>query len=123
MCISMDRFALQKSRWYAAEIIGEEFGSEIRSYSPIRVDEITPKGNRKFELKFYHANYPEGVRNKVYELQTLERNKNFVLARSSFHQPTRWLLIYAITTEWLNNHFGVARDEVLNVETWLERNA
>ncbi|WP_336365469.1 hypothetical protein [Marinobacter sp. C2H3] len=119
----MDRFALKKSRWYAAEIIGEEFGAEIRSYSPIRVDEITPRGNRRFEVQFYHANYPEGVRNKVYELQTLERSKNFVLARSSPHQPTRWLLIYAITAEWLNKHFGVAKDEVLDVETWLERNA
>lgn len=119
----MERFALQKNRWYAAEIIGEEFGAEIRSYSPIRVDEITPKGGRRFELQFYHANYPEGVRNKVYELQTLERSNNFILARSSTHQPVRWFLIYAITSEWLNINFGVASDDRLNVEAWLERNA
>ena len=119
----MYRFELQKDHWYAVEIIGEEFGAEIRSYSPIRVDEITPKGSRNFELQFYHANYPEGVRNKIYKLRTLERNKNFILAKSFSHQSTRWLLIYAITTEWLNKHFGVAIDEVFNVETWLERNA
>lgn len=119
----MDRFALKKNRWYAAEIIGEEFGAEIRSYSPIRVEGITPVGGRKFELQFYHLNYPEGVRHKVYELQTLERNKNFVLVRSSTHQPLRLVLIYTNTFEWLNRHFGVRVDEGLDVETWLERKA
>lgn len=119
----MDRFALQKHRWYAAEIIGEEFGADIRSYSPIRVDGLTPKGSRTFEMDFYHANYPEGVRQKSYRLQTLERNRNFILARSSTHQPTRWFLVYSITFEWLNTHFNVAIDRKIDVETWLERNA
>ena len=119
----MERFALEKHRWYAAEIIGEEFGAEIRSYSPIRVDGITPKGGREFELQFYHANYPEGVRDKVYELQTLERNKNFILARSSSHNPVRWFVIYSITLEWLHKHFGVVAREGLDVKTWLEQNA
>jgi hypothetical protein len=89
----MNRFVLQRNRWYAVEIIGAEFGAEIRSYSPIRVDDITPKGNRRFELQFYHANYPEGVRNKIYELQTLDRNENFILARSVSHKSPRWLLM------------------------------
>lgn len=118
----MDRFSLQKNCWYAAEIIGEEFGSEIRSYSPIRVEKITLKGTRKFDLNFYHANYTEGVRDKVYEFQTVERNKHFVLARSTSDQPVRWFLIYAISSDWLNKHFGIATDEGLDVETWLERN-
>jgi hypothetical protein len=119
----MNKFVLQKNRWYAAEIIGEEFGAEIRSYSPIRVDNLKPKGNRKFELQFYHANYPEGVRQKVYELQTLERNRCFLLARSTSHQPVRWFLIYPITSDWLNKHFDIATDEGLDAEMWLERNA
>lgn len=119
----MERFTLQKHRWYAAEIIGEEFGAEIRSFSPIRVEDIAPKGDRKFELHFYHANYPEGVRDKVYELQTLERNKNFILARSSSLHPVRWFLIYPVTLEWLNKHFGVADLTGSDVQTWLERNA
>ena len=118
----MDRFALQQTRWYAAEIIGDEFGADIKSYSPIRVDEIKPKGARKFELQFYHANYPEGARQKVYELQTLERNENFILARSVSHVPSRWLLIYAITPNWLNRHFGAAIDQRADVDAWLERN-
>lgn len=119
----MDRFALQEHDWDAAEIIGEEFGVEIKSYSPIRIEGITPKGGRKFGLQFYHANYPEGVRDKVYELQMVERNKKFILARSSSHHPIRWFLFYSITLEWLNGHFGMAAGEGLDVETWLELNA
>ena len=61
----MDRLSLEPGHWYAAELLGEEFGTEIRSYSPIRVEEITPQGGRRLSLAFYHANYPEGVRSKV----------------------------------------------------------
>ena len=38
----MDRLSLEPGHWYAMELLGEEFGTEIRSYSPIRVEEITP---------------------------------------------------------------------------------
>lgn len=119
----MDRFTLKRSHWYAAEIIGEEFGSKIRSRSPIRVEEITPKGGRNFELSFYHANYPEGTRNKVYQLQTLERNRHFIFAQSRSHQPIRWMLIHSVTVEWLQTHFSISIGEGLDVETWLQRNA
>lgn len=119
----MARFRLQQRRWYAAEIIGEEFGREIRSYSPIRVERVTPKGGRTFEVSFYHANYPEGVRQKEYELLTLERNNVFILARSTSHQPVRWFLIHEVTFEWLERHFDIANEAGLDVEAWLERNA
>lgn len=118
----MNRFTLQRSHWYAAELIGEEFGSKIRSHSPIRVDEITPKGGRNFELSFYHANYLEGARNKVYQLQTLERNRHFIFARSLSHQPSRWMLIHPVSAEWLRTHFRISIGEDLDVETWLQRN-
>lgn len=119
----MDRFTLVPHRWYASELIGEEFGSSIRSYSPIRVDQITPNGGRKFSLAFYHANYPEGVRDKVYDLQTLERNSFFILARSTSHDPGRLMLIHTITAGWLRQHFGVAMLETDDVQGWLTRNA
>ena len=68
------RFTLRERFWYAVEFIGEEFGDQIRSYSPIRVDEVVCEnsGRRLFSLSFYHANYPEGVRDKCYTLQTIE---------------------------------------------------
>ena len=120
---SMDRFSLEPGRWYATELLGQEFGSEIRSYSPIRVEALTPRGGRRFSLAFYHANYPEGVRDKAYELETLERNAAFILARSTAHTPARLMLIYGVTSAWLTEHFGVVVPESEDPQEWLARNA
>jgi hypothetical protein len=122
----MSRFTLTPRRWYAAEFIGEEFGDEIRSDSPIRVDAVEPanSGQRTFTLAFYHANYPEGVRDKRYELKTIERTSTFLLARSLEHKPARLLLIYEITWEWIERHFGRNADrDRSDVQRWLSGNA
>lgn len=119
------RFTLERNQWYAAEFLGEEFGKDIRSYSPIKVYSFIPlkNGSRQFELTFYHANYPEGVRDKTYTLKTLERNRQFILAKSTSHKPARLLLIYTISTEWLIHHFDIRIEEGETAESWLERNA
>ena len=119
----MDRLSLEPGHWYAAELLGEEFGDEIRSYSPIRVEEIRPRGGRRFSLAFYHANYPEGVRDKVYELETIERNATFILARSREHSPSRLMLIYTVTRAWLQEHFGATVAESEDLQAWLATNA
>lgn len=119
----MERFSLEPNCWYAAELFSEEFGSAVRSYSPIRIDRVTPKGGRKFELAFYHANYPEGVRDKVYDLETVERNRYFAIVRSVSHEPARFMLIYCVTTDWLLCHFGVTVRDGEDAQTWLTRNA
>jgi len=104
------RFTLRPGHWYAAELIGDEFSAtdDFRSYSAIRVDSVVPvkSGHRHFDLGFYHTNYPEGVRDKTYSLQTLERGESFILARSLDHTPSRILLIYNISWPWLRLHFG-----------------
>lgn len=119
------KFTLTPRRWYAAELIGDEFGPTLRSYSPIRIEAVSPKrtGMGVFELRFYHANYPEGVRGKTYTLQTLERGSRFLLAKSTGHKPHRFLLIYEITADWLRQHFGAEILADTDVETWLNRNA
>jgi hypothetical protein len=119
----MARFTLEARKWYAAEIFGEEFGENIRSYSPIRIDQITPKGDRRFSIAFYHANYPEGVREKTYDLETIERNANFVLARSVGHKPARIMLFYAVTISWVAQRFNIDLSGVKDVQDWLTRNA
>lgn len=119
----MDRLSLEPGHWYAMELLGEEFGDDIRSYSPIRVEEITPRGGRRFSLAFYHANFSDGVRGKVYELKTLERSKTFILARSLSHSPTRLMLIHTVTREWLKEHFGITVEESEDLQAWLARNA
>ncbi|MEW9797084.1 hypothetical protein [Alteromonas sp. CYL-A6] len=123
--LNHERFTLSENQWYAAEIIGEEFESEIRTYSPIKVYRLDRKksGRSLFSLHFYHANYPEGVRDKVYELQTVERTRSFILAKTTERPMTRYLLIYSIDGDWLHKHFGVELDRTVRVDEWLERNA
>ncbi len=120
---AIDRMSLEPGYWYAMELLGEEFGDEIRSYSPIRVEEITAHGGRRFSLAFYHANYPEGVRSKAYELETLERNRAFILARSASHRPIRLLLIHTVTRAWLKEHFGISVADSEDIQAWLTSNA
>jgi hypothetical protein len=116
-------FTLTPGRWYAAEIIGDEFGIGLRHYSPIRVDAISPKhpGQRAFDLWFYHANYPPGVRTKMYTLRMLERGERFLLAQSTYHTPPRFLLVYELTAAWLRDHFRIEVPEQSDVGTWLNR--
>lgn len=122
------RFTLLPGGWYAAEFIGDEFSSseEFRSHSAIRVDSVAPaqSGQRRFELSFYHANYPEGVRDKVYTLQTLERGEYFILARSVDHTPARLLFIYDISWLWLRSHFGIEHpSHTDDISRWLSNHA
>jgi hypothetical protein len=121
------RFTLEIGRWYAAEIIGDEFAKEgMRSYSPLRVDAVKPLGGakRQFELHFYHLNYPEGVRDKVYTMQTLERGHYYLLVRSTDHNPARVFLIYEISWEWIEKHFRkLPNEQEPDIQRWLTGNA
>ncbi len=116
-------FTLTPGRWYALEMVGDEFSPVLRHLSPIRVDAVSPKhiGERVFDLWFYHANYPAGVRTKMYTLQTLERGEQFLLAKSLYHAPPRLLLVYELTAEWLREHFRVELPAWSDVDTWLNR--
>ena len=117
-------FTLVPGRWYAAELIGDDFGEALRSYSPIRVDGIKPLGTGTGELllEFFHANYPQGVQAKSYRLQMVERQTRFLLGRSLGHTPTRLLLVYEPTWEWLNEHFGLATDDPsIELQTFMQR--
>jgi hypothetical protein len=117
------RFTLTPGRWYAMEMVGDEFTPLLRHHSPIRVDAISPKriGQRVFDLWFYHANYPPGVRTKMYTLQTLERGEQFLLAKSMYHTPLRFLLVYELTADWLWEHFRMELPARSEVDTWLSR--
>ena len=115
-------------RWYAVELIGDDMplspdGGFARS--PIRVDSVTPRksGKRLFELAFYHANYPEGVRDKVYSLETIERGERFILAKSTEHDPVRMLLIHELTHEWLRTYCKIGpANPGDDVQVWCSRN-
>ncbi len=62
---SLQRFTLLPQRWYAMELWNDDLsGVPFQSPSPIRVESVRPlkTGRNELELDFYHANYPEGVR-------------------------------------------------------------
>jgi len=119
------RFTLRSGEWYACEFIGDEYDQDKCSYSPIKIQQIEPckTGKREVVLSFYHANYPEGVRDKKYRLQTIERGETFLLAKSLDHSPSRLLQIYKISSDWISNHFGINCPNDIDVNNWLERNA
>ncbi|WP_339907206.1 hypothetical protein [Symmachiella dynata] len=120
----MQRYTLKPGTWYACELIGDEFGEDKCSYSPIKIQRVQPgkSGNRRLHLHFHHANYSEGVRDKVYELTTVERGASFLLAKSATHEPPRYLQIYDITPEWVARHFPQHRPDE-DIQGWLERHA
>ena len=117
------RFTLHPERWYACELIGDEFDEDICSYSPIKIlslDTSAP-GSRTLRLEFYHANYPEGVRDKVYNLRTIERCENFMLVKSLDHSPIRIMQIYEINYDWITRHFPKLRPDRNSLQAWLDQ--
>ena len=120
-----DQFTLRDGYWYAAEFIDEQFAPEFRSYSPIRIHSmtVTNPNRQRFTLAFYHANYPEGVRDKEYTLQTIEWSRTFLLARSIEHSAARLLLVHPISWEWVTKHFRVDfQAECPNIQDWCSAN-
>lgn len=118
------RFTLESNHWYACEFIGNEFQEDLCSYSPIKILAIEPlkKSNRLLRIVFYHANYPEGVREKSYTLQTMERGERFLLAKSVEHSPVRLLQIYDISREWIVRHFSEMNPDSNDLQGWMDRN-
>lgn len=117
-------FTLKQGIWYACKFIGDEFDDDRCSYSPIRVNEMSPlkSGRGMFRLAFYHATYPEGVRDKNYELEMLERGSRYLLAISKKHHPARVLMIYEIDWAWMNRHFSSYGTSSDDIQKWLSRN-
>ncbi len=100
------------------ELISPEFGPDIRRYSPIRVDKVALVGNgsRRFDLSFFHAAYPEGVQDKVYSIQTIQRSDHFLIGQVV--NTHRLVLFLALSDTWLNQHFD---DHSLNYLRGLQK--
>jgi|GEM_PF-1350124 hypothetical protein len=101
----MSRFTLEPRKWYAMEILGPEFGENVRHCSPIEVHSLKPAGGGKrcLDLTFYHAAYSVGVQNKTFTLQTIKRSKHFLLA--SVVGTERLALFMELTDDWLKKNF------------------
>ena len=110
---------LEPRRWYAAEFIQDGPDGMFRSPSPILVHALRPLGTGRglMYLHFRHANYPEGVQNKEYELQVLHRVSTYMFARQTKVDFDRSLLIFALQWGWLKTHFGLDPGEC-DVQDW-----
>jgi hypothetical protein len=115
------RFTLERDNWYAMEIISPEFGADVRAYSPVKVYGVSPYGGgkRRFELEFFHANYPAGVQQKTYVVETIGRKKNYLLGRVI--DSERIILIFALTEEWLDKHFSIPPGSDESISARMER--
>lgn len=105
----MPRFALHPHAWYAMEFV---FRSAERHFSPIWLEEITPlkTGNGMLRLVFFHANYPEGVQDKAYDLQVVQRFERHLIAlRRSDGVADATVILEPITREWCTQHFPQMR--------------
>ena len=84
------------------------FPSAVRHFSPIWVEEITPlkTGVGMLRLRLFHANYPEGVQDKVYDLRVVQRFDGHLLAlRRSDGREDATVILESITREWFVHHF------------------
>ena len=100
-------FMLQSKKWFAMEHI---FADAHRHYSPVWIENVNPlpSGKGVLELTFFHANYPEGVQGKIYQVRVLQRMPAYLVgARQELDGSTRGTLIFeVITPEWMALHFS-----------------
>ena len=91
-----------------------------RHHSPIWVSRVAPKkrGKGLLRIEFYHANYPEGVRDKGYDLKVLHRDIGYLLAMrvDEKQKPLGTMILETATLEWMERTFpdvaGTITDEM-----------
>ena len=74
----LTHFPLIEGAWYEMAVI--DGGEEMPS--PIRVDAVNRWPRGRLRLGFYHADYPEGVRDKVCELRLRAESATGLKAKS-----------------------------------------
>jgi hypothetical protein len=52
----------------------------------------------------------------------IERGERYLLLKSLDHNPTRFLQIYGINSEWITKHFPGLDPDRDDVQTWLNDN-
>lgn len=100
-------FTLTAGAWYGMEYL---FSNGGRHYSPIWISDITPlkTGRGALRVRFYHANYSEGVRDKEYDLTVVHRAEVFLLGVRIDEEGTSMapVILQAISQDWLRQHFA-----------------
>jgi hypothetical protein len=116
------RFTLEPRRWYAMLWVVRGGGQLA---SPIWVMEVRglETGKGVLEVKFWHANYPEGVQDKTYVLRVVAREQGYLLGRrlqwGSKRANGDAILLAEVTPEWVETHFR--RRAEGDMQAWLDK--
>lgn len=107
----MERLTLRPRHWYAMNYFAGTM--HWMHVSPIWIFSVTGRkfGNGELAMEFFHANYSEGVQNKVYDLRVLRRTPGFLCAEvnSGNDEARPAVIITELTLEWLSMHWPSMR--------------
>lgn len=104
------RFTLERGSWYGLTMY-PGYGGEPY-HSPIRIDELVPLGQRRFELRFLNLGYAQGVQGFQKVLRTLRRANSHLVAEETEIED-RTYVIMALTRGWMFANLGNASTEGL----------
>lgn len=65
----------------------------MRAYTPVEMNKTISKGSRKFQLNFYHANYPAGVQSSSYVLKILNEIGTLFLSGGKTNKSVNFFFI------------------------------
>lgn len=111
-------FTLNRHRWYAMQVV---LRNGTQHVSPVWIFEVRAlkSGKGIMQLHFWHANYPEGVQDKVYDLRVIRREPGYLLAERQDDGSKALVLLSEVTSEWIGTHFRQAPDG--DLQAWLDR--
>lgn len=104
------RFTLERGSWYGLTMYPGYGGEPYRS--PIRVDELVPLGQRRFELRFLNLGYAQGVQGFHKLLRTLRRANSHMVAEEAEVEDRTYVMM-ALTRGWMSANLSNVNTEGL----------
>lgn len=104
------RFTLRSDTWYTMEFHIANGSAYEHWLSAVKVYSIAPKGSGAgiFDLSFYHADYPAGVRDKIYTLRTLLRSEAYIIAERLGEKDRQMsVILFDLQPEWLKRYYNI----------------
>jgi hypothetical protein len=98
-----ERLTFERRCWYAMTML-PGYGDDPY-VSPVRVDDVTPRGSRMFELTFLNLGYAAGVQGFKSIFRTLKRGRGFILAEQ-LGKAERGYIFQNLTPDWLEKNLG-----------------
>lgn len=103
------KLRLERGSWYGMTMLPGY--ASVPYTTPIRVDAISPRGNRRFDLIFLNLGYAAGVQSFTSTFLTLKRAPGFLMAEQ-IGMPERGYLFQSLTRGWLDKNMGPGSGDV-----------